>query len=125
VAAIEAGLPQSEIQNAAYLTQLAIESGDQILVGVNDFAIEEPPPEGLLRVDMAVQTEQIARLNTFKATRDNDAAAAAIDHVTRAAQGTDNLMPTFVRAVKAGCTLGEISHALRAVFGVHQERVVV
>ena len=125
VAGIEAGYQQSEIQDAAYRAQRAIEAGDDIVVGVNDFVIEEPPPTGLLRVDMRVQKEQVARLTTFKSGRDGRAIAEVLAHVTAAAKGTDNLMPTFVTAVKAGATLGEISHALRAVYGVYQERVVV
>lgn len=125
VAAIEAGYQQREIQEAAYRYQLAIERGDRVIVGVNKFAIEEPPPEGLLRIDARVGDEQVARTRAFKEARAAEPVKRALDKVTEAAKNGNNLMPTFVDAAKAKATVGEISDALRGVFGEYVENVVV
>jgi methylmalonyl-CoA mutase N-terminal domain/subunit len=126
VAAIERGFPQREIQNAAYATQLAIERGDQKVVGVNAFQAEEARREqNLLRIDPALEAEQIARLRGLRSRRDAARATAAIDRLQQAAAGTENLLPRILDAVESRVTLGEISHALRAVFGVYHEVPVV
>jgi methylmalonyl-CoA mutase N-terminal domain/subunit len=125
VAAIEAGYQQREIQEAAYRYQLAIESEDHVIVGVNRFEIDEPPPQGLLRIDARVQEEQIARTRAFKESRESEPVRAALARVRDAAKTGDNLMPTFVQAAKSKATVGEISDALRDVFGEYIENVVV
>ncbi len=123
VAAIEAGFPQREIQTAAYATQLAIERQEQVVVGVNRFAdgdASEQPT--LLRVDSALEDAQVQRVRQLRESRDAAAAQAALDAVGQAASGTDNVMDPILAAVKARCTLGEIAHTLRAVFGEYREQ---
>ena len=123
-AAIEQGFQQSEIQDAAYQAQLALERKRQIVVGVNDFIVQEPPVQGLLVIDEAAEREQIERLRQFKASRSMQEVREALDAVERAARGADNLMPHILHAVKRKATLGEISDTLRAVFGQYVEHVV-
>ncbi|MEQ1501146.1 MAG: methylmalonyl-CoA mutase family protein [Myxococcota bacterium] len=125
VAAIEAGFPQREIQTAAYGTQLAIERGDQVVVGVNKFVDGAAHAGAGLRLDEAIEAEQIAAVRAHRAARDAIRARDAVDAVQQAAAGTDNLMPTIFAAVQAGATLGEIADALRRVFGEYRERPVV
>jgi methylmalonyl-CoA mutase N-terminal domain/subunit len=125
VAGIENGFQQSEIQEAAYQAQLALERQNAIVVGVNDFEIDEEPPTDLLKIDEAVERDQRERLTEFKASRsasDVDAARAALE---TAAKGSDNLMPHILHAVKSKVTLGEISDTLRGVFGEYVENVVI
>ena len=122
-AAIERGFQQSEIQDAAYHTQLAQERGEQIVVGVNKFQTEMPPPVGLLRVDQAIEAEQIERLRHFKASRASAPIAQARAALKAAALGSDNLMPHILKAVREKVTLGEISDTLRDVFGEYVEQV--
>ena len=124
--AIEAGYQQSEIQEAAYQTQRAREEGDDIVVGVNEFQEEdEEPPGELLKVDEEVEQNQIDRLREFKASRAMDEVESARESLKEAAQGSDNLMPHILNAVKSKVTLGEISDTLREVFGEHEENVVI
>ena len=127
VPAIESGFPQREIQNAAYRAQVEMERGDLEVVGVNVHTDgDEASGSGeLLRIDPALEAEQVARVSALRAGRDAAAAQAALDAVTRAAAGTENLMPRILHAVEARCTLGEISDAMRAVFGEYREQVVV
>jgi methylmalonyl-CoA mutase N-terminal domain/subunit len=120
VAAIEQGFPQREIERRAYEHQQAVERKERIVVGVNEFTIEERPPEHLLRVDARLETEQIARVQAVRARRDAAAATAALNRLGAAARGDENLLPRIVDAVKALCTVGEIADALRAVFGEHR-----
>lgn len=125
VRAIEKGFPQAEIQSAAYDAQLAQERGEKTVVGVNAFTLEEKAPEGLLRVDASVEAEQRERQIQLKASRSNASVRDCLARLRVAAKGTDNLMPTILEAVKAEATLGEISDALRDVFGEHRENVVL
>jgi methylmalonyl-CoA mutase N-terminal domain/subunit len=125
VVAIEKGFPQREIQNAAYQAQLAMDAGEQEVVGVNVHTMEEPPPTGLLKVDPDNERAQIARLTKFKSDRDAGAVQDALDEVQQRASGTENLMPTIVAAVQARATVGEIADAMRAVFGEYREEVVI
>ncbi len=125
VAAIEAGFPQREIQNAAYATQRAIEDERQVVVGVNRFEEQEPTVQDLLRVDPAVETEQVARLRAFRGRRDAGRVADALDALRQAAAGTENTMPHVLHAVESHATVGEIADALRDVFGVYHETVVI
>jgi methylmalonyl-CoA mutase N-terminal domain/subunit len=126
VPAIEAGYPQQEIQNAAYEYQRAQETGAQVVVGVNKFEQQEPPIQGLLRVDESAEKEQVASLESGKRSRSAEQLGSTLDAVKRAAENPlENLIPVIYEAVKAEATLGEISDALRAVFGKHQEHVVL
>lgn len=122
--AIEQGFQQSEIQEASYQAQLAIESGEQIIVGVNKFQTEEAPPQGLLRIDEQIEIEQVERLRQFKASRSMEQVDSARAALEAAARGGDNLMGHILHAVKAKVTLGEVSDTLRDVFGEYVESVV-
>ncbi len=124
VAAIEKGYPQREIHESAYRAQLAVEQREQIVVGVNDFVVEEEPPTNLLRPNPETEAAQRARLAEVRAGRDAAAAEQALARLDRAARATDNLMPLILEAVRALCTVGEIANTLRGVFGEHQETVV-
>ena len=123
--AIEQGFQQSELQEAAYQTQLAIERGEQIIVGVNAHKSEEAPPTDLMKVDEQAEADQIERLREFKASRSAARVAQARDALEQAARGSDNLMPHILHAVKRKVTLGEISNTLREVFGEYVENVVL
>jgi len=117
VKAVECGFIEQEIQDSAYQFQKAVESGDQVIVGVNRFQTEEAVPTGLLRVDPAVRLRQIERLTSIRAQRDSAAVARHLAEIKQAAQGTDNLMVPLRQAVKARASLGEICDVLRGVFG--------
>ena len=125
LAAIESGFIQREIQDAAYVAQQRIDSGESVVVGVNRF--EDRSPDGgrhtidTLRIDPEMEARQVSQVREVRASRDAGAWRAAIDAVTAAARGTDNLVPPIVRAVEASATVGEIADALRAVFGEHRE----
>ncbi len=117
--AIETGFMQREIQEAAYRAQQAVESGRQVIVGVNRFRNgQEPPPPGLLRVDPSAQQRQVERLRAVKAQRDKKAVRQALAAIEMAAKEENaSLMPHFLRAVRVYVTLGEIHDVLRKVFG--------
>ena len=125
VSAIEEGFPQREIQNAAYRSQLAMDRGQQEVVGVNVHQEEASDVPDLLKVDAQIGIDQIARLKKFRETRNESRVLETIDAIQQAASGTENLMPKIVDAVKADATLGEIADGLRAVFGEYQERVII
>ena len=118
------GFMQREIQEAAYRYQQDVESKARLVVGVNEFVMDEPPAAGLFQVDAAVGAAMAERLDGLRRTRDAGAAARALEAVGRAARGHDNLIPFILDAVRAQVTLGEICDALRSVFGVHQPSVV-
>jgi methylmalonyl-CoA mutase N-terminal domain/subunit len=122
--AIELGFIQAEIQEAAYQAQRALEAKRQIVVGVNEFAgaVATVP---VFHVDRTVETDQIARLRTIRASRDDAGVQAALGALKTAAAGRDNLLPPILTAVKASATVGEICDTLRGVFGVYQETVVL
>jgi methylmalonyl-CoA mutase N-terminal domain/subunit len=117
VAAIESGFMQDEIAKSAYAYQKEIESGEKIIVGVNKFTINEAPTNIAFKIDDSIRQVQIEKINTLKQNRDNTKVAACLDAITNAAKGTDNIMPLVVEAVENKATLGEISNALRLVFG--------
>ena len=119
VEAIARGYPQREIEDAAFRYQREIEDKSRVIVGVNEFAVEGEPPFEIMKVDPALEHEQVARVKAFRAARDGRAAERATDELKRAAEGTGNLLPPIVAAVKARATLGEIANALRTVFGEH------
>jgi methylmalonyl-CoA mutase N-terminal domain/subunit len=117
VAAIEQGFIQTEIQVSAYAYQRAVESGQQVVVGLNKFQQEEAPLRNFLRVEPAVKASQEAKLKQLKGQRDNTAVVEALARLKDCAKGTDNLMPPIMEAVKCYATLGEVCDTLRAVFG--------
>ncbi|MBI4676263.1 MAG: methylmalonyl-CoA mutase family protein [Elusimicrobia bacterium] len=122
VAAIEAGYMQSEIAESAYRHQREVESRDRVVVGVNQFQAAEKPPRRLLRIRPEVERRQRGRLASHRRRRSGDAIASVLSGVKKAAAGTDNVVFPIMEAVKAGATLGEISDALREVFGEYKER---
>lgn len=124
VEAISRGYVQREIQESAYAWQRQVEAGAQVVVGVNAYRSEDPPVQAM-KVDPALEARQAERLRAFRARRDSAAARRATDALRQAAVGTDNLMPFILAAVKARATLGEVSDALRDVFGEYRETVVV
>jgi len=125
LAAIEAGYPQRQIQEAAYRVQREIEAEERIVVGVNRFRDDPVPSPELQRIDPAGEREQIKRVRRVRAERDTDAWTAALERLERAAAGTDNLLPPIIDAVKARATLGEISDRLRVAWGEHRELITV
>jgi len=133
LAAIESGFMQREIQESAYRAQIAIDAGDTIVVGVNRFTEDgarrandsekaaDSDNGAIFHVDPAVETRQVERLQSMRAARDSNAYQQAVGEVARAAREGTNLMPAIVAAVEARATLGEISDALRSVFGSFEE----
>ena len=117
VAAIEQGYVQREIQESAYAFQRRVESGDQTIVGVNAYRSEEPEPVPILRIDEGQESQRATDLADWRSTRDRSACEASLDHLRETAGSSRNLLPAIRRAVKASATLGEISDALRDVFG--------
>jgi methylmalonyl-CoA mutase N-terminal domain/subunit len=126
VAAIEAGFPQKEIQDAAYRYQRALEKGEKFMVGVNAFADDDKtPPVEILQIDAAGARQQTERVQRLRETRDAGRHAAALAALQRAAAGTENLMPHILEAVRAYATLGEIVETLKAEFGVYEEPIFI
>jgi methylmalonyl-CoA mutase N-terminal domain/subunit len=123
--AIESGFVQGEIQKAAYEYQRAVEKKDQIVVGVNDFIAEEERTIPTLRIDAEIERSQIARLQALRAKRDPARTKSALAELQRRASTTENLLPAILAAVEAYATVGEISDALRRLFGEYQESVII
>jgi methylmalonyl-CoA mutase N-terminal domain/subunit len=122
LAAIEAGLIQREIQESAYRAQVAVDSGDAAVVGVNQFAdAHGNAPIDTLRIDPDVERRQIERVRAVRASRSESAWRHALDGMSEAARAGSNLVPPILAAVEAGATVGEIADAMRAVFGEYQE----
>ncbi|MBI3756728.1 MAG: methylmalonyl-CoA mutase family protein [Deltaproteobacteria bacterium] len=117
VKGIEAGYQQREIHEAAFRYQQAIEGRDQIIVGVNEFTVEDDNQGELLKIDLTLESEQKRKLAAVKAERNQAAAKAALEKVETTARGDGNLVPVIIDAVRAYATLGEISDAMRRVFG--------
>ena len=121
VAAIEDGFQMREIGDAAYRHRQEVETGDRIIVGVNRYETEEPPVEGLMRVDEEAARQQIARLERLRRERDGSAAQAALTRLAEAARSDANTVPAILECVEAYCTLGEMSGVLRETFGEQEE----
>ncbi|MGA0064552.1 MAG: acyl-CoA mutase large subunit family protein [Ilumatobacteraceae bacterium] len=120
VSAIEAGFQMDEIEESAYSYTKSIDSGERVIVGVNRFTVDEEPEPTVLKIDAERERNQVAHLTAFKAGRNRDEVQARLDDVRAAARGTDNLLYPMKAALKAHATLGEVSDALRDVFGVHR-----
>ncbi len=125
MAAIEDGYMNTEIQDAAYSYQRAVEVGEAIIVGVNEFVVDEDLEQDLLRVDPAIEAAQRQRLADLRAARDNDKVGELRNHLAAAAEGSDNLMPYIIHCVEHDVTLGEICHTLREVFGEYRPQVMI
>jgi methylmalonyl-CoA mutase N-terminal domain/subunit len=121
--AIDNGYIQQEIMDAAYNYQKDVESGKQIVVGMNKYEVDEEPPTGLLKVDPAVEEQQKERLNALKDERDNAAVKEKLEKLKVACEGDENVMPYVLDAVKEYATLGEISDVMRDVFGEYEQSV--
>ena len=123
IKAIEKGYVQQEIMDAAYKYQLAVESKDEIVVGVNQFRSKAPEEEpDLLKIDDSVEKAKLVELKELRESRDNGACNDAITKLKEAARDESvNVMPHIIQAVRCYCTIGEIADAMRDVFGEHQE----
>jgi methylmalonyl-CoA mutase N-terminal domain/subunit len=126
IPAIETGFFQREIANAAFLYQQDLERHERVVVGVNDFegGNEEAEME-ILRIDPAHEAAQVERLQRVRAKRDGAAVARALDSLGRAAQGSDNLMPYILDAVRVYATEGEVMSRLVEVWGIYVEEAVI
>ena len=124
VTGIENGFQQREIQEAAYRLQMDMEKGRRVIVGVNRFQTEEPPVEGLMRVDPRVGERQCAKIAKVRRERDAAQVRQVLGRIEQAARGTENMMPLFVEAVEAYATIGEICDVLRGVFGEQRDALV-
>ena len=121
IKAIEEGYVQKEIANSAYTYQKEVENKERVIVGVNQFAVEESPPSNLLKVNPEVEKLQKQKIDKIKSERDSNQAEKSLQNLKKAAQGTDNVIPPVLEAVKAYATLGEIADVLREVFGEYRE----
>ena len=123
--AIDLGYIQKEISDSAYQYQMEIESLDRIVVGVNKYQVKEGSPKGLLRVDPIVGEMQMKKIEDVKALRNNDAVKEKLEALKKACEGTDNVMPLILAAVKEYATLGEICNVMREVFGEYEQAVLL
>ena len=123
VRAIEHCFPQREIQDAAYQYQRAVERKEKLIVGVNEFRVEEETGIETLAIDSEVAAKQNNRLREVRASRGAAAVQQALEDLRRAAAGTDNLMPHFMNCARQYATLGEVCDVLRSVFGTYTEPI--
>ncbi len=122
VEAVEAGFPQREIQESAYQYQKAVERGEQTIVGVNKYAMdEEIHKTDILQIDETVRAHQLERMAHVKSTRDSGAVANSLEKLKKAARSDENTMPTIIESVAAYATVEEICVALRDVYGIYEE----
>jgi methylmalonyl-CoA mutase N-terminal domain/subunit len=119
VAAIEHGFQKAEIERSAYRVAQEIDAGERVVVGVNRFALDSEEPYEPLQVDPAIEVHQAERLAKLRAERSQDGVDRALEAVKRAASGADNVLYPMREALRAGGTVGEVSHALRAVWGAY------
>ena len=120
VAAIEQGYQMDEIEQSAYEYTKSIDDDERVIVGLNKFQIDDEPEPSVFPIDPALEPAQQARLAAYKANRDAGDVAARLEAVRETARGTDNLLYPMKEALRAGATLGEVSDALRDVFGQYQ-----
>jgi len=120
--AIEKGYIQDEIANSAYKYQQSIEDGSQLIVGVNSFKSDESVKPQTLEIDPKIAEIQADKIATLKKERNSSAVESSLSELSRAAEGTENMMPIILECVKMKATLGEISDALRKVFGEYKPR---
>jgi len=121
IRAIDLGFPQREIADAAYHFQKQVESGEKVMVGVNKYVVGDEPPLEVLRIDPEVERRQVERVRERKRARDGAVVRRRLAAVRDAAASGANVMPPVIDAVKAGCTVGEISDLFREVFGVYRD----
>jgi len=125
IPAIEVGFFQKEIADAAFRYQNELEQKSRIMVGVNDFTVDEEEPIEILRIDPRLESEQAERVREVRRKRDQAKCTNALNQLRKAAAGTDNLMPYILDAVRAYATEGEIMQAMIEVFGTYTETAVV
>jgi methylmalonyl-CoA mutase, N-terminal domain len=121
IPAIEKGFPQREIREAAWHYQREIERKERIIVGVNDYVMDEEEPLDILTINPEVEKRQIERVRELRASRDHEQWQGALEALRKAATAKENLMPPIISAVKAYATVGEICAALKDVFGEYEE----
>jgi len=122
IEAIDAGFPQREIQESSYEFQKAVESREKIIVGVNDYVMDDESARvNILQIDESVAELQAERLRKLRAERDNARVEATLRSLVNGARSADNTMPLLIDCVRAYATLGEMCDALRPVFGEYQE----
>jgi len=119
--AIGTGYIQREIASSAYNYQRAVDSGEQVIIGVNKFMAEDEQAPETLEIGAEIERKQIERLKRLKQERDNQKVSEVLDRVREVARSDQNVMPVLIEAVKAYATVGEISDALREVFGEYRE----
>jgi methylmalonyl-CoA mutase N-terminal domain/subunit len=124
VEAIEQGFVQREIEDAAYKHTADVEAGAKVIVGVNRYREEEAEPIELHKLDPDAERRQLERTAKVRAERNADEATAALAEVRRVAESDENLLPPIREALRAHCTIGEISNELRDVFGTHDAQLV-
>jgi methylmalonyl-CoA mutase N-terminal domain/subunit len=122
IRAIETGFIQAEIQRSAYEYQRSVESGERVIVGINRYVMPEENSAPVFRVNTETERARIAAVRALRASRDETRWKLSLQGLTDAARGTENLMPRIVDAVEAKATVGEMSNALRNVFGEYRER---
>jgi methylmalonyl-CoA mutase N-terminal domain/subunit len=121
IRAIDIGYPQKEIADAAYRYQQQLDAGEKVIVGVNKYVVPEERPMEILKIEPEVERRQVERVRKVKRERDAAAVKEQLGRVHAAARNGQNLMPVLIDAVKAYCTLGEISDVYREVFGVYRD----
>jgi methylmalonyl-CoA mutase N-terminal domain/subunit len=125
IPAIEANFFQKEIADSAFRYQQELEQKRRLVVGVNEFTVDEETPIDILRIDPKLEAEQVARVRDVRKKRDQARCSNALSRLQKAARGKDNLMPYILESVQAYATEGEIMNTLIEVFGVYTERAVV
>ena len=125
VAAIEQGFQMGEIGESAYRHQRQVETDQRITVGVNKYVTDPAPVPDLLQVDPIVGQEQTQRLQRLRQKRDNSRVTRSLSHLQEIARGTDNTVPAILDCVESYCTLGEICHVFRGVFGEYGENMAL
>jgi methylmalonyl-CoA mutase N-terminal domain/subunit len=125
LSAIESGWVQNEIQDAAYRYQRSIENKERVVVGVNEFRLDEESSIPIHTVDPALEAAQTHSLRERKKARRQAPAVSALARLETAARGDDNLMPFIIEAVEAEASIGEISDTFRRIHGEYQETLAV
>ena len=125
IAAIERGFPQREIAESAYRFQQDVEARRQVIVGVNEFASNGDQTVPILQIDETAATQQLAKVDRVRRTRNKVVLMRALDRLRKAAAGTENTMPALLDATRAYATIGEMCDALRDVWGEYQEQAII
>jgi methylmalonyl-CoA mutase N-terminal domain/subunit len=124
IRAIDSGYPQHEIADAAYRYQLLDDRGEKVVVGVNKYVMPDEKPVEFLKLDEAIEREQVESVKACKASRDAAKVEKRLKQLADACRGGQNVMPVLVDAVKDYVSLGEISDVYRQVFGLYREPII-